>query len=385
MTVYVLATLLSCLFAWLVRGAKWPRIMSVLAALPLLAVSAMRWGIGTDFYFTYLPEFRALEWLRGGGGAELADRLFAPLVTLNKVAAWTCPQEVLDHFLRVLDKSEPGFRGLMETAVFTGIGFRLVVAVCAALSVGCVFLAIFRQTRHCTLAVLLFVLTSNYFLSLNIMRQYVAIGFLLIGVGFICEARFWTWVACVAAGTMFHYTAAVFMPLYLLRHLRVSPWWGFLSVAVTFVFSAVAEPSLLWLMPRIGLGYYCRYFGDTGWAKDGFETVFFAVNLCFMIGAAWYWKRATAANGHFRIWYWMTVLGTMALALSGTVPLMKRINFYFAAPQFLMLPEMLAAEENPKLRRLFTVLAILAFAAETYVAVWLLNKNEPLPYRWCWR
>ena len=79
----------------------------------------------------------------------------------------------------------------------------------------------------------------------------------------------------------------------------------------------------------------------------------------------------------------MTVLGTVALAFSGTVPLMKRVNYYFAAPQFLMLPEMLMAEEKPWLRRWLTVLAILAFAAETFVAVFLMNKNEPLPYHVC--
>ena len=69
------------------------------------------------------------------------------------------------------------------------------------------------------------------------------------------------------------------------------------------------------------------------------------------------------------------------LSFSATVPLMKRVNYYFAAPQFLMLPELLIAEGNPRVRRWLTVLSVLAFAAETAVAVFWLNKNEPLPYR----
>ena len=48
------------------------------------------------------------------------------------------------------------------------------------------------------------------------------------------------------------------------------------------------------------------------------------------------------------IWYNMTLLGTLALAFSGVLPLMKRVNYYYAAPQFLLLPEALRVEEDSK-------------------------------------
>ena len=71
----------------------------------------------------------------------------------------------------------------------------------------------------------------------------------------------------------------------------------------------------------------------------------------------------------------MTLLGTLALALSGVLPLMKRVNYYYAAPQFLLLPEVLQAEEDAKRRRILTVLIVLAFAAETIVAVGIYNER----------
>ena len=78
----------------------------------------------------------------------------------------------------------------------------------------------------------------------------------------------------------------------------------------------------------------------------------------------------------------MTVLGTVALTFSGAIPLMKRVNYYYAAPQFLMLPEMLLAEENPRRRYALTTLVVVAFIAETAVSVYFFNKNGVLPYRW---
>ena len=145
-------------------------------------------------------------------------------------------------------------------------------------------------------------------------------------------------------------------------------------------FSFIAKPVFKFVLPCVGAGFYVRYF-DSRVAADGFEWFFFLINLCFLIMGAWYFKRATKAAPLFRCWYWMTVAGTVALSFSAAVPLMKRVNYYFAAPQFLMLPEMLLAEESVRARRWLTVLSVLAFAAETAVAVIYLNKNEPLPYR----
>lgn len=59
---------------------------------------------------------------------------------------------------------------------------------------------------------------------------------------------------------------------------------------------------------------------------------------------------------------------------------MKRVNYYYAAPQFLLLPEALRAEEDSKRRKLMTAALAVAFALETLVAVVIYNKNGVLPY-----
>ena len=393
MIVYVSATLLSVGLALAAAKAKirWPWMIA--SALPLTVVAALRWGVGTDVYFTYWPAFTAVEWKIAGGGPELAEKLFRPVIDVVVGQKWV-PEVfripdvssllVAQKCWRVVETLEPGYVWLMNAVAWCGGSFRWILAITSVLSGALVFSAVYRQSRAPAMAILFYVLTSNYFLSLNIVRQYIAIGFLLLAVGFAVDRRWWRAAACFAGGALFHKTIFVALPVFALPYLGIGWAWGFGAVALAFAASHVAVPFLVTVMPMIGYGHYVRYFG-MGFANEGFEWIFFAINLCFMAMGVRYWRRASESCRFFRVWWWMTVLGTMALALSGTVPLMKRVNFYFAAPQFLMLPEMLAAEENPKLRRLFTVLAILAFAAETYVAVCLLNKNEPLPYRWCWR
>ena len=382
MIVYAAATLLACFAAWMAgRDRARRNVWIVASALPLTLVAAARWGLGTDIDFTYLPVFTSLEWARGGGGEELAEKLFRPLIDgLVRRPLLHAPIEEARHWFSICGTMEPGYRVLQEAVVFFGGSFRWVVVATSLLAGGLVFTAIWRQSRAPVLAVYFYVATSNYFLSLNIVRQYIAIGFVLVALAYVLDRRPWRFLALVAAGAFFHKTALLALPCWGLARIYARPYWGGAAILAALAASFAAEPVLRAALPLVGAGGYVRYF-DMRFAKDGFEWIFFLLNICFIVAGAWYYERAQKGNPLFRCWYWMTVMGTVALSFSGTVPLMKRNNFYFAAPQFLMLPEMLLAEENPRLRRWFTVLAVVAFAAETFVAVVLLNKNEPLPYR----
>lgn len=391
MAVYTAAVLLSCLLAGglqkrtqsgqITQGSRRQLTEGILCGLPLLLISAARWGIGTDFYCTYLPEFRALQWRRSGGGDALRDALFEKIAP--KLAQWdlpSTPESALNHFLGVLDKSEPGYRVLMELGVWLNGNFRVVIGVTSLAVAVCVFYAIYTQSSSPVLAIYLYVFTSNYFLSLNIVRQYVAVGIGLVAVQFIREKKLLPYLLCVGAAMLFHTTAVLLLPCWFLCRVELKPRYGLLLVALTLAGSGILGSVGAWLMPRIGLGYYARYLGSA-WDEGSFETILFAVNLCVLLFGGWYWNKAKERCPYYVIWYNMSVLGTLALALSGVLPLMKRINYYYGAPQFLLLPEALRAEENPRRRRVLTLLLVLAFAAETIVAVGLYNKNGVLPYR----
>lgn len=400
MIVYTVAVLLTVLLAFAYERRRDLWWLMPLAALPLALVAVARWNVGTDFRRTYLPMYRALEHLRGVGKPAAKEKVFvrwAKRKTFGKT-----PKRVRKHFCKLVHRSEPGYRALMEVSLRSGVGFFGVISFCALATAACVFFAIFRFSRWPSLAAFLYVASSNYFLSLNIMRQYVAVGIGLVALTFIVDRKLWHFLACVAVATLFHYSAIALLPCCILSRTEITPKRGLVLVAsalalalviapvfvdiveiavalVLAVSSAVAPPVHRFLL-GVGADHYASYFSSV-LAKDGFEWIFFAINLCFLAIGAWYWDRVREGNRLFVLWYGMTVIGTIALAFSGCIPLMKRINYYYAAPQFLMLPEILLAEEDVRRRRILTGVAILAFLAETIVAVCLLNKNGVLPYR----
>lgn len=376
--IYAAATLLACLAAFAYeRRREWRWLMAI-AAVPLLAVAAMRWNVGTDFRLTYLPEYRALEQVRGTRTPPRKVKAFTYLAKRHRFGR--TPQRVCEKFKKVLHRSEPAYRLLMEGALYSGLGFRAVIAVCALITTACVFFAIFRFSRWPTLATFLYVATGSYFLSLNIMRQYVAIGIGLLAVTFVTDRKPWRFLLCVAVATTFHYSAVLLLPLYVLSRKELHPRHCIDIIAVSIALSFVAAPVAHGALSLVG-SEYAKYFSSK-LAADGFEWLFFTINCCFLAMGAWYWRGAVAGNKYFAVWYGMTVLGTAALAFSGAIPLMKRVNYYYAAPQFLMLPEIVLAEGNRRRRWALTALVVIAFIAETAVSIYIFNKNGVLPYRW---
>ena len=378
MIVYLTATLLTVSLAFAYERRKELWWLMPLAALPLAFVAAVRWNVGTDFRRTYLPEYRALEFVRGVGKPAAEEKIFVRWAKRGTFG--NTPERVQRHFIKVLGRCEPAYRALMEASVFCGTGIGPVLGFCALLTALCVFLAIFRYSRWPSLAAFLYVATGNYFLSLNIVRQYAAIAIALVALEFVFDNRPWRFLGCLLAAVLFHYSAILLLPCWLLGRMELTPKRGVPVIAAALALSLVVAPIAHKALVSVGADHYARYF-KSALAEDGFEWLFFALNICFLAMGAWYWDRAREGNRLFSLWYGMTVLGTVALAMSGTIPLMKRINYYYAAPQFLMLPEMLLAEEDVRRRRILTVLVILAFLAETIVSVCLMNKNGVLPYR----
>ncbi|MBO7684062.1 MAG: EpsG family protein, partial [Kiritimatiellae bacterium] len=238
---YIVATLLSCAAAFAYERRRSWRWLAAVAAVPLLLVAAARWNVGTDLRRTYLPEYRALEQMRGSVVPPAKVREFRRFARRRLFGR--TPERVCKHFKKVVRRSEPAYRLLMEGALRSGLGFRAVLATCALISAACVFFAIFRFSRWPALAVFLYVATGNYFLSLNVMRQYVAVGIGLVAVAAAIDRRPWRFVVCVAAATAFHYSAVLLLPLYALSRVELNPRRGAAAVAAAVALSFVAAPA----------------------------------------------------------------------------------------------------------------------------------------------
>ena len=238
-----------------------------------------------------------------------------------------------------------------------------------------VFAAISRQSSTPILAVLMFILTGNFFLSLNIVSQFMAMSICLYACTFAQERKPIHFFLLVALAACFHISALVFLPVYFLPKLNIKPIWCAVIIAAVLIAAQFCFPLLEKAVAAVAPAY-ARYFGE----KSEFEWIFFAIGLAVFAVGTYYFPKGKD-KPYYKLWYYANILGLVALCFSGHIPYMKRINFYFALPHFLFLPLIIQCEEKQTWRRIMTIVMIILFLAETVVATSLLNKNGILPYQ----
>ncbi len=357
------------------------RAFMILSFLPLYLLSALRWNTGTDTYHTYTPQYYGMIWKITGhmSGQQTKFVLDSWKHLIEKPGNIHGIHGIRQYYASESVHTSPLFRLLEYPLVHLDADVQWLYIITSAVILALVFVAIYRQSVDAPLAVFFFVVTSSYFLSLNIVSQYIAIAICLVACEFAEKNRPAAFFALVAVAIGFHTSAFVFLPVYFLNKIRLRPRWCFGIVALCLISSPVLF-RVIESVVRTAAPKYQRYLS----ADSSFELVFFAIGMFVMVLGTLYFDKCKDMK-YFRLWYYMNVLGLMALCFSGQIPYMKRINYYYSAPLFMMLPCIICAEDDVKKRRILKWGLIAVFVLETVVAVVLLNKNEVMPYTFCWQ
>lgn len=355
----------------------------LLSFLPMFLISAFRWNVGTDTWHTYTPEYLAMKAERTELTVEEKD-IILKCGKLN--AKWDLgytDEEIeqltyngcLIAFQNNSKHTAFGFQALEKLLILFGADVQWLYAVTSLFILLFVFLAIWKQSSMPPLALLLFVLTSNFFLALNIVAQFMAISVCLFACTYAEKRKPVFFFVLVLFAACFHFSALVFLPVYFLPKLKIKPVWCAVVIGAVMLIAQVAYPLIVkaveLLAPR-----YAHYLSGSA----DFEWIFFAIGLAVFVVGTYYYPKGKDLP-YYRLWYYANIIGLIVLCFSGRIPSMKRINYYFAAPHFLFLPLVIQCEEKPLWRKLLCAAVVVLFLAETVVAVGYMNKNGVLPYQ----
>ncbi len=349
-----------------------------LSGLPLFLISALRIDTGTDTWHTYTPEFYALRFSMTGIISPTEQQyLIDSYMRQYPDAIHATYEEILDYFIYWSDHSSVLFQWLQKGLIYLNVDVQWLYVITSAFIISLIFRAIYRQSSSVAMAVFLFVTTSNYFLTINIVAQSMAIALMLVACEYAEKRKPISFLLLILLAIGFHSSAFVVLVIYILPRLNIKPLWCCLSIIACLFMT----PILLVLVRKLVTTFvpkYARYFGET----TDFEIIFFAIGICVFLLTSYYFKQCKDLP-YFKLWYYMNVLGLLALCFSAYIPNMKRINYYFAAPHFLLLPLIINAEENKKTKWLLCIGILVAFTLETIIAVGYMNKNGALPYQHC--
>ena len=353
MVIYISGLVLSVTFAFCsthihtvgsgsMRRRSIKTFFAILSFIPLTFIMAVRRGVGTDY-----------------GGY------------------WR-------WFYGTRDSLEPAFKWLNATLRWFKNDPQLIFIVCAIIICGRYFIAIYRESVNPVYSVLLFVLCKDYFIAMNLMRQYVAGTIMLFAIPYIKERKLLKFLIVLAVAVSFHKSAIIFVFLYILYAVNLRPLIAGGIITGGFLFSAIAIRFILPLMNRIQFyaGYLSqssKYCNTTG----GISASLILIYLCFFILLAYIYKRVEN-NKNLKLMYSVVVMSLIMLSFGSVMPInFGRLSYYMNAFVVIYIPEAILSIDDRNLRRFIRIAIVVLYTIVTTSAIMSGNQGV-LPYKTMW-
>lgn len=316
------------------------RVFAVLSFLPFFLVSAIRYEVGTDWSI-YEEYFYAIN----NGTNKFKEPIF----------------NLLNRLIYLFSKDA-----------------QLLFVVVAALSLGFAFCAIYKQSKYIPFSILLYFLSTNYFNSLNQLRQSLAMSIFLFATQYI-EKRDWKkyffWMI-VAVGI--HMSAIVYIPLYFLYHWKVS----IKEHLLLFLAVLVGMPVLKVLIIKIvSLTPYAWYF-ESMFGENDFLLAGFAVSFLILVFHEYYkYIQEHEDDKMYSFMVNVQWLCVVSLLCTGFIPQVSRISTAFEVISILSIPRMILKEEKRNRRIVMYCIVVLLLLIRLLYYVYICGFFWVVPYK----
>lgn len=335
MIVYIVATLLSLLFAYIsvhiddsceiasVKDLMIKKIFAFLSFMPLTFVMAIRRGIGRD-YFAYWRWFR--------GTRESLEPAFKLLNTVLCRIFWD-PQSLF--------------------------------IVCAVIICGIYYMIIYKESVSPIYSILLFVITRDFFFSMNVMRQYVATAILLLSIPFFKKKK-WTAVAfLLLIALLFHKSSIWFVCIYFFCLVNIPPLIGGAIIVGMFVFSNLILNFIFPLLSRFE--FYTNYFSSLLYGNKigDMNYIYILIFLSFYLLLAYIYPKVKS-NMNLKLMYAAVFSSLLLLSMGAVLPNnVHRLVWYSNSFLVLYIPEAVKSVNDKYIKFLLNAAIIIFFSAIT--------------------
>lgn len=318
---------------------KYSYFLMVCCWLPLFLLSGLRWGVGTDFFGTYLAGYSAVA--RGRPFPWEAGYVF-----LNQTVSWIA--------------GDPAGIFILTSFVFLTFTFK----------------AIYDSSADIRLSVLLLVADGFYFQSMNGIRQWITLAMFLYSIKFIRDNKLVPYLIVILLASTVHLSALIFIPVYFLCRIRIPPRKGLLVLLV----SIACMPFV-----RIAFNFFVsltkyKWYLDTSYNKIDFSITDTIVGAVLLALGYFYYKNSEG-DQTYSILMNLQLFALIFSVYSAAIFLADRLVPCFTASQLLLVPAVLSQEKSRKARVVLTFVIFVFFILTCYYTYGVLGWSDILPYR----
>lgn len=215
-----------------------------------------------------------------------------------------------------------------------------------------------------------------YMLGLTLIRQFIAMMLVWYAYSYIEKKQLIKYVLCVGVACLFHFSAAVMLPMYFIlnRKLKIS-FFAVLAVG-TLPFNVNYSQIMYWLFKTFKPSYLTSNFLTKEFEVDVPYLVCFLVTL----GAVLLYElrhQKQQKNSYEQIAINSVYIGIFISLFCVWLPIYKRFAMYFLLPAITMVPNLMKdAGKREKIIFCAVQLAACIFYNSRYIVWW-----EVLPYK----
>ncbi|MDD3341523.1 MAG: EpsG family protein [Bacilli bacterium] len=349
MIVYILGTFITIFIATLAVSntseKRTKNMLMFLSTLPLTFISGLRYGVGQDYFYTYVPAFNSI--LNSGTFANY----------------------------------EFGFLYLNKFIQFFTTDYIYLFLICAVFFSYFTFKTIYKYSKDPVLSIFLLICTQYYFIYLNGMRQMIAVSIFLYSFRYIKEKKIVKYLLLNLIGFSFHSSAIIAIPFYFFANIKLSPKKSILILISTIGVSGLLRQSLINIILGTKYAIYISSVYDNG--SKGYIVMTIEL-VVLLLGLFFYPKNDKTKDKEYikeyNIYSNAKLLSVILACLNGFLPLITRVKWYFGFSTIIFIPLILDNIKEKKLKNGIKVGIIFFYAIYIFYTVGLQNANKVLPY-----
>lgn len=355
MVVYVLMTIFAVLLSSfanikkndlqnkknLIRNILW-----YTAEFVFIIVAGIRYNVGQDYMYTYVPYFNNLLYGIVNENIEIGFYL------LNKLIQ-----------------------------IFT-TDYSWLFIVCSVIFFHYIFKAIREQSPMPTMSIFLLVGTTYYFIFLNGMRQMMAIAIFLYALKFVKERNLKKYLIYLLFASLIHKSILLMIPIYFIYGIKLKPTKVIATIALAFMVKPVIVNIAMKIISLTNYSYYISSKFDTG--KTGYIVL--AINVAVLLFSILYMHRFNKSKNideqnDYNFYCMLQTISTIIAIYDGSIPLLNRIRWATGISIIILIPFIIKREKNIKLRLLYLFLIVTLYSTYSIYTIGIENANNVLPYK----
>ena len=327
-------------------------LLKLLCMLPMFLISALRFNVGSDFLAVYWNGFQRVQ------------------AGINT------------------DNFEIGFQGLIKLLGKISSSPQILIIFTSFLFVFFTWNAIYDQSNDIIFSLLILFISRYYFISLNVIRQLIAMAIILYALKYLKEGKDIKYILFNLIAFTIHRSALICLVFLLIKKIdltKLKYLLMFLGLLILIYglnqIGVIRNQITLLLINSSKYSTYVQEYNSGGYYA-GRNFVLYQIILNFLIFIMeWYASRENVkVDETYRIYLNIQALTLIICMIFNAVPLIERIYWYFGFIQILSIPYTIKMYSKLLSRYVWSLIIILFMGIFCVYDIFVMHDHQAIPY-----